>query len=505
MNLPIINKDDFKTILQNDFGTFVEKCFRELNPSTQFIPNWHLDLMALRLEDCRAGNNNKFIINIPPRYMKSITVTVAFTAWLLGHDPSTKIICLSYGKELSDKHSRDFITIVTSDWYQSLFPKMKIARQTIDEVTTTSQGFRMSTSVGGVLTGRGADYLIIDDPIKPEEAISDTQRKGVNDWYSHTLISRLDSKEKSRIIIVMQRLHQDDLTGYVTQKENYGVLSLPAIAEQDETHRITNIYGSYTKIRKTGEPLHPERESLEIIQNIKASLGEYNFAGQYQQSPVPKGGGMVKEEWFKPYEPHQLPEGFDLIVQSWDTANKENEFSDYSVCVTFGIKDKKIYLLNVFRKRLDYPNLKRAVMEQHQAFKSTVILIEDKASGTQLIQELKYAGIYQVKGYKPEGDKKMRMHAQTGMFENGFVYLPKEAHWLGEYTSEITTFPYGRYDDQADATSQALCWIKQSDYAPGVGYLRFYEEEAKRINGNNMPPETVNRITYLPDGGIIKY
>ncbi|MGA7383837.1 MAG: phage terminase large subunit [Methylocella sp.] len=159
------------------------------------------------------------------------------------------------------------------------------------------------------------------------------------------------------------------------------------------------------------------------MERIRRTIGEYNFAGQYQQAPAPLGGGMVKENWFKRYDPNALPDRFDQIIQSWDTANKPTELSDYSVCATWGMKENRFYLLHVLRRRMDYPSLKCAVQEQAQAFGPTVILIEDKASGTQLIQELVEAGVHAATRFKPEGDKLMRLHAQTGTMENGFVCL----------------------------------------------------------------------------------
>ena len=166
---------------------------------------------------------------------------------------------------------------------------------------TTERGFRLATSVGGVLTGRGADFIIIDDPLKPDEALSETQRKAVNEWYDHTLISRLNNKRDGCIILIMQRLHEDDLVGHVLQQGDWRVLKFPAIAEENETHVIQTPYGRKVFHRKEGEALHPEREPLEVLAQIREIQGEYNFAGQYQQAPAPLGGGMVNAEWFKTY------------------------------------------------------------------------------------------------------------------------------------------------------------------------------------------------------------
>ena len=333
----------------------------------------------------------------------------------------------------------------------------------MEEFVTTKKGYRLSTSVGGVITGRGADFIIIDDPMKPEEALSETQRNGVNNWYDNTLYSRLNDKHNGCIIIIMQRLHEDDLVGHVLEQEGWEVVSFPAIAEQDEEHIVKTPLGICKFQRKTGDVLHPERENLKTLEHLRRTLGEYNFVSQYQQTPVPLGGAMVKTEWLKYYNPPEQPGSFDLILQSWDTANKVTELSDYSVCTTWGKKGNFFYLLNVFRRRMEYPDLKRAVREQAKLYSATTVLIEDKASGIQLIQELKQEGIRGMTAYEPTAgsDKVMRLHAQTAAIENGQVLLPYEVHWLPDYVKELTSFPGGKHDDQVDSTAQALDWLQR--------------------------------------------
>jgi len=264
----------------------------------------------------------------------------------------------------------------------------------------------------------------------------------------------------------MHRLHEDDLAGHVLGQEEWDVVRLPAIAEADEVHRVETVFGSQVFGRKAGEALHSEREPPEMLAQLRRTLGEYNFAGQYQQAPTPLGGGMVKAAWFKNYAANELPDKFDQVVQSWDTANKASELSDFSVCTTWGIRGKSLYLLHVMRRRMEYPELKRAVCEQCAAFEASVVLIEDKASGTQLIQELIEQGLHAVTRYQPQTDKIMRMHAQTAMIENGFVHLPKEGVWLAEYLHELTVFPKGKHDDQVDSTAQMLDWFKRAGQEP---------------------------------------
>jgi len=459
----LLTPSEYNALLRQDLYAFIQRSFYELNPQTEFLPNWHIEVIAAELEKCRSGETKRLIINVPPRSLKSHCASIAFPAFLLGHNPSTQIICASYGQQLADKLASDCRSLMMSDWYRNLFPgtRLAIGRQALNHFMTTKNGFRLSTSVGGSLTGQGADLIIIDDPLKPDEALSDPQRKAVNEWYDHTLVSRLNDKNKGCIILVMQRLHEDDLVGHLVNNKDWRELRFPAIAEQDDCHLVETPLGPREFRRKAGEVLHADREPLAVLEQMRGTSGEYHFAGQYQQAPSPRGGGLVKTEWFKNH-PSVIPyPKFEFVFQSWDTANKPTELSDYSVYTTWGVKEKHLYLINVYRKRVGYPDLKRAVREQADLFGPRTILIEDKASGTQLIQELVSEGIHAVKKYEPTMDKIMRMHSVTSTIENGFVHLPDQAAWLAEYLHELTSFPNGKYDDQADSTSQALDWFKQ--------------------------------------------
>lgn len=452
---------DLDCLLRNDLLTFTEMVFAELSPQASLSVRPHLEVMAAKLAACLCSQGPKrLIINLPPRSLKSITTSVAAVAWLLGKDPSKQIICASYGQDLADRHARDTRTIMTSPFYKRAFPATVLSqKQSVNDFMTTQNGFRMSTSVGGVLTGRGADVIIIDDPMKPDEALSETRRTAVNEWYDNSLLSRLNSKENGVIIIVMQRLHQDDLVGHVLDRgEQWEVLSFPAIAEVYEKYTVESPVGPFVYERHVGDVLDPSRESLQTLQNIKLVGGAYNFASQYQQNPAPLGGAMVKTEWLRYYNPDGPLPNFTYVLQSWDTANKSGELNDFSVCTTWGAYDKHYYLLDVFRNRLNYPDLKRMVLRQIDKHEPRIVLIEDRASGTQLIQDLTADGVYQAKPYPPPPgtDKVMRLHAQTARFENGHVLLPSSAPWLEDYRRELTMFPGGKFDDQVDSTTQAL-------------------------------------------------
>ena len=380
---------EYEALVRADFAGFAERAFHELNPQTDFATNWHFRVIAAKLTAVYQGRIRRLVVNMPPRHLKSHLASVAFPAWCLGRNPSLQVLCVSYAQDLADKLARDCRRLVMSDWYRCLFPTRLAPRhQAVAEFETTQQGSRLATSVGGVLTGRGADIIVIDDPLKPEEALSQAQRRSANEWFDHTLYSRLNDKEKGSIILIMHRLHEDDLVGHVLAQEDWEVVRFPAIAEADERYLIDTLAGPRVFTRACGEALHPARESLAMLEQIRRTIGEYNFAGQYQQAPAPLGGGLVKAAWFRHCAQDEMPGQFERVVQSWDTASKATELNDFSVCTSWGILGKDLYLLDVLRRRMEYPELKRAVCEQCAAFETDVVLIEDKASGTQLIQEL---------------------------------------------------------------------------------------------------------------------
>jgi len=411
------------------------------------------------------GRSRRLIITVPPRSLKSICASVALPAFALGHDPTRRIICVSYSEGLARKHANDCRALMRSDLYRRIFPAARIspAKDTETEVMTTARGSRLATSVGGTLTGRGGNLLIIDDPLKPQDAHSESARESLKQWYSNTLLSRLDHKTEGSIIIVMQRLHPEDLVGHLLEQEGWRHLNLPAIAEEDTIVRLGQ---NRSHRRLLGDLLHPERESQVALDELKASMGSMEFAAQYQQTPVPIGGNLIKWSWFKSYDTPPTPQSGDKIIVSWDTALSSSQLADYSACVVLLARGETIYILDVVRARLEYPDLKRAVLEQHNRWRDVAsnyaLLIEKKGSGLSLIQDLYREGIYAI-AVDPNGDKIMRMAAQTAPIEAGAVHVPTHAPWLDEFKKELLSFPFSKHDDQIDALSQAL----QRAFAPG--------------------------------------
>lgn len=445
-------------ILRSDFCAFVQKAFPIVSGGDSFVPNWHIEAIAFALMRVMRGEIKRLIITVPPRSLKSICASVAFPAFVLGHDPCRRIICVSYSESLGRKHANDFRAVMKSSFYRDLFPGTRIsqAKDAEVEVQTTARGYRYTTSTGGTLTGRGGNLIILDDPMKPQDAQSETARKTLEQWYGNTLLSRLDNKADDAIIVVMQRLHVDDLVGHLLEQGGWEHLNLPAIAEMEE---IVPIGPGKVHHRAAGDLLHSAREPEWALEDLRRSMGSADFAAQYQQQPVPPGGNLIKWAWFPVYE--QLPsrDVGDHTIVSWDTAMSAGELSDFSVCVVLQVKGDTAYILDVIRERLDYPDLRRKIIEVHRRWRnntnSYALLIEDKGSGMSLIQDLRTENIRAIP-VRPEGEKVLRMNAHTARIEAGSVYIPHRAAWLEDFRKEIMAFPDAPHDDQIDALSQAL-------------------------------------------------
>ncbi len=383
------DRDILAAALRQDLGTFIAKVFSTVSPGDDYLHNWHIDAVVHALMQIHHGKNRRLIITQPPRSLKSICTSVAFVAWSIGHDPSKRFACASYSHELAATFARQFRAVVTSDWYRALFPAVRLAKDTETECVTTKGGGRFAVPVGGSFTGRGADAIIIDDPMKADDAQSEKARRAVNDWYATTLMSRLDDKQRGAIILVMQRLHEDDLAGRLLREDGWYPLT---------------------------------------------------FSAQYLQRPVPLEGNLIKRAWIKWYETAPNRSIGGQLVQSWDVASTTADTRDWSVCTTWLTVKRSYYLLDVWRGRLEFPQLRHKLISLAREHAPNRILIEQAGPGLHLIQELRanpVSGVPVPIGIKPIGDKLVRMEAQCARFEAGQVFLPKEAPWLSEFLHEI--------------------------------------------------------------------
>ncbi|MDG7056694.1 MAG: phage terminase large subunit [Wolbachia endosymbiont of Penenirmus auritus] len=480
-----------------NFLKFIELCFKTVMPGCEYNDCQYIKVIADRLEAASASEVRRIIFNMPPRSMKSMCVSVAWPAWILGNQPTARIIVASYSQRLSEKHSLDTRCIMQSSWYRELFPEVELSKEqnTKYKFQTVQRGYRIATSVGGTLTGEGGDFIIVDDPLSSSQALSETLRKRATNWFDQTLVSRLNDRKKGVIVLVMHRLHLGDLTGHLLSKPKniWHHICLPMISENKETiysikkpaHPVPVIQVTATRrlynttapcaapamilySREDDQPLYPLDRGREEVEMIKAELGSYAFAAQYQQNPLPLSSGIIKLEWLKRYR--DFPDDLSHVTQSWDTAVSTSNASNFSVCTTWAKVGNKFYLLDVYRAKLEYPKLKEQVLSLAARWTPHAILIEAKTSGQQLVQELKASSDLPIIEIVPHDDKLARFHQIVPIIESGKVFLPHQAVWLNDFEYEILMFPEAHHNDQVDSTVQYLQWIRES--TPRVAAIR---------------------------------
>ena len=425
--------------------------------------NWHHELICRNLQDVFEGRCKRLIINIPPRYSKTEIAVVNFIAWALGKAPDSEFIHVSYGARLAAGNTTRARDLVRAEWYQELFPDLKLnpEKQANDDWRTLQGGVVFATGAGGTITGFGAGKkrpgfggaIIVDDPHKPVEATSDTMRENVIEWFKNTLESRRNSPE-TPIIVIMQRLHEEDLAGWLLgggNGEQWEHLCIPALNDPPVSLWPED----------APEPLWPETHTLDDLRRMEKSK-PYEFAGQYMQRPAPLGGGIFKIEWWRYYSGNALPP-VQRIVQSWDTAFKTKTANDYSVCTTWAECENGYYLLDVWKNRVEFPELKRMVVALAAKYRPHAVIVEDKASGQSLIQELQRDTKLPIIPVKVDVDKQTRAFAVTPLIQSGRVRLPDDAPWLADYIASHAAFPNAAHDDDVDSTTQALGYLSHGD------------------------------------------
>ena len=456
-----------QALLAESLTSFTEFGFGVVRPGILFKPNWHLEAVTHKLSQVASGAVRRLIITLPPRNLKSLCASVALPAWFLGRHPSERVVVVSYSDFLARTHANDFRLLVNHPDYQAAFPAMRLARDTDREIVTTKRGKRIATSIDGTLTGLGGNLIIIDDPLKLGDAMSEAVRTKVIEWYRSTLLSRADDKTAARIVLVMQRVHQNDLAGYLQEQGGFEVLNLPVIAQKEETFVVGD---GRTYTRQRGELLHPEQEPGHVLAELKREMGPIAFSAQYQQSPIPPGGTIIKRKWLTSYDEIR-PQPGDRIILSWDIALSETETGDYSACVVLLRRQEVFYILEVVRGRFPFDALKRKVMEVKRRYGSpSTLLIEDSPISRGLIQSLREQSI-NVTAYKPDTDKRARVIAQSDLFAGGSVRFPRRAIWLEDFTAELLAFP-GRHDDQVDALTQGLAWGRERRGEVSWGFVK---------------------------------
>lgn len=523
-----IREDSDKRNFEKSLHSYIKSAWTIIEPGITFIDNWHIECICEYLEAVSLGQINRLLINMPPRYMKSISVTVGFPTWIWTKHPEKRFISLSYSSTLSKKHNMNRRDIIKSPWYQGIWSDkfaLKTDMDTQMKFENDKMGFMFATSIGGTLTGEGGDVIIVDDPHSPVQAQSDAERENAIEFFRTTLPTRLNDKKKGAIVVVMQRLHEQDISGHCLADGTYTHLCLPGIAEK---RSIITFPVSFKQIvREEGDILWELRENKQEIEVMKKTLGSYGFSGQYQQNPVPVGGGEVKIWWLKYWqpagmkldpvevkktvkkiengietevlktvyiEPVDLPEKFDMKLQSWDLNFKEKSDCDPVGCHVWGNSGANIYLLDRLNKQIGFSEtLKEVELMTKKHPDAGMKLIEDKANGPAVIDVLRYkiGGIIPV---KPEGSKEARLHAVTPWMESGNIYLPHPEiyPWVNEVIDQLIKFPKTVHDEDVDCCSQALYrFIYSSDITVSEeseydkAFKEIFESDDYLDTGNN--------------------
>ena len=466
--------EDKKERCRNNFMPFVKDMW------SAFIAGKHHKDMAEAFERVAEGSLKRLIINMPPRHTKSEFASFLFPAWYLGKFPEKKIIQTAHTAELAVGFGRKVRNLVATSDYQAIFPTILSSdSKAAGRWNTNKGGDYFAIGVGGAVTGKGADVLIIDDPHSEQEAMQGTANvyDRVFEWYNSGPRQRL--QPGGAIIIVMTRWSKKDLTGQIVKSASK--------REGDDWEVI-----EFPALMPSGKPLWPEFWSQEELEAIKAELPVGKWEAQYQQNPTSEEGAIIKREMWQRWEEDRIPD-CDYIIQSWDTAFEKNNRADYSACTTWGIfyqpNNKgnavaNIILLDAIKERLEFPELKMKAMEQWKEWEPDTLIVEKKAAGAPLIYELRRMGI-PISEYTPSkgNDKIARVNAISDLFASGLVWCP-ETRWADEVMEECASFPNGDHDDLVDSTSQALLRFRQG------GFIRLHSDE------EDEPPVFKRKVTY---------
>lgn len=487
--LRLIEAEELKRAAERSLYEFVRQAWKVIEPGVPFVDGFHIRVICEHLEAITRGELRLLLINIPPRHAKSTIVTVLWPCWEWILSPTEKYLCASYSGILSTRDNVKARRLLQSPWYQGNWgDKFKL---TDDQNQKTrfendKSGYRIASSVGGTATGEGGTRLLLDDPHSVDEAQSDTMRAAAVEWFNTTWSSRFNDPKRDAAVTIMQRLHEMDVSGAILTLGGWEHLCLPA--EFDGIRRRTILKPDGYDIRKdVGELLWPERFGRAEIDTLKSRLGQYGIAGQLQQDPSPPGGGILDTTCFRIWPADKPFPQFEYVLQSYDCAFTEKTTGDPTACSVYAIfsyeKKHQVMLIDAWDDYLSYPELRKRTIEDATAsYGKTVnggpmirphkvdrILVEKKASGQSLLQDLRLANVPAV-GYNPgNADKISRAHQAAPTLELGIIWVPestkpdykgKPIAWANAFIQQLSKFPVGAHDDYVDTFTQAVIYLK---------------------------------------------
>lgn len=441
-----------KAVLASDFAAFYQKSASILMPGVEYLDCWHIHNLSYHLDRVRRGECRKLIINIPPRMGKSLITTVSFTCFLQVHNPSIKIMTITYSKELSAVFHNLARKLLKAPWIRLLNGALRVAtnKKTSDPlkdtetlIETTQGGYRYSTTLGAAITGFGADIIIVDDPNNTTDIESEAVRRSVNDTFDKTISTRLNNKNGA-IIVIQQRTHLNDLTGHLLEKGGWTVVSIPAIADVDMKYDIGN---GQKYSRAKGSLIDPRRFDEKYLEDVRRTMGSARYEAQYQQNPLPPEGNIIKAKYLKFVD--KVPE-FQYVAISVDVAGTSGA-GDYSAFLVWGYRDKVWYLTDVYRERVNAVELNSLYKKIDRIHEPDCTIIEVNGIGQSAVHFLRKDGFAHVHGASVTGDKITRCEEITPLLERGEVAILKSMDLFETFMSELLTFPAVPYDDMVDA------------------------------------------------------
>jgi predicted phage terminase large subunit-like protein len=510
--LDLVRKEKQRRAASASLYEFVKQAWHVVEPGVKFVESWHIETICEHLEAVTQGDIRKLIINIPPRHSKSTIVSVIWPMWEWLAQPDEKFLCASYSGNLSIRDNLKARRLVQSPWYQERWGHMfrlagdQNAKQRFENDKT---GYRLATSVGGTATGEGGSRLILDDPHSAQEAQSDAVRESALEWFDMVWSTRLNDPKSDAMVTIMQRLHERDISGHILEDiGGWEHLMIPA--EWDGVVRSTSL-GKYDPRKNKGDLICPERFGEKEITELKQLLGTYGTAGQLQQDPTPSEGGILKTNYLELW-PHEegLPP-FEYILQSHDCAFTEKTTGDPTACTVWAVfthnGERHMMLIDAWDEHLSYPDLRsRAIKDWGTEYggisekspysrprRPDRVLIEAKASGQSLIQDLRLAKV-PVVGYNPgRADKISRAHQAAPTLELGHVWIPESGKnkgqpvtWAANFVKQIAKFPVAEHDDYVDTFTQAVIYLKNDRWFD-LPQARDYDERPAAVNERINP------------------
>ena len=450
LELRLAKLDETKSC-QESFIQYVKKIWPE------FIHGAHHTMIAKKFEDIANGKNKRLIINMPPRHTKSEFASFLLPSWIIGRDPKTKIIQTTHTAELAVNFGRKVRNLLDTQEYRNIFPDVRLQADSkaAGRWSTNHGGEYFAAGVGGAITGRGADLLLIADPHSEQDALSETAMEHAYEWYTSGPRQRL--QPGGAIVIVMTRWSLKDLTAKILKAQGY--------ADHSDKWEVVE----FPAIMPSGKACWPEYWDKDELEGVRASLSVAKWNAQWQQNPTSEEGAIIKKEWWNRWEEDEVPK-LEYIIQSYDTAFSKRETADFSAITTWGVFYPKqdgpahLILLDAKKGRWDFPELKAEALKQYKFWEPETVIIEAKASGLPLTQELRQMGIPVVNFTPSKGnDKITRVHSVSPLFESGMIWAPN-ARWADEVIEECSAFPNGEYDDLLDSTTQALMRYRQGNF-----------------------------------------